>query len=190
MLNSLTCGSLSASSPFSGPRRTMSESFQTPTSMLPFSRKPTPPNICFSSTPLLRAGAWRIRSASAALKAIGHSSLAGAARRSSSEYFIGMGRKDRRSRKRRVAENAGHDQGRQGAGDSAPLRGRGFLVRPGRRVHALLVDGRYAPLAGAGRDADRPGGGVPGPLPLGLLRRPGRSLPGAGGGPGALSAPG
>src|SRR5262249_7510852 len=39
---------------------------------------------------------------------------------------------------------------RQGAGDSAPPGGRACPVRPGRRVHALLVDGRYAPLAGAG----------------------------------------
>src|SRR5262249_39386322 len=55
MSNSLTCGSLSAPPPSSGPRRTMSESFQTPTSSLPFSRRPTPPNIFFSSTPLRRA---------------------------------------------------------------------------------------------------------------------------------------
>src|SRR5262249_48776226 len=77
MSNPLTCGSFSASLASSGPSRPMRESFQTPTSRLPFSRKPTPPNIFFSSTPLLRARAWRIRSASAALKAIGHSSHRG-----------------------------------------------------------------------------------------------------------------
>src|SRR5262245_38071621 len=76
ILNSLTCGSLSASSPSSGPRRTMSESFQTPTSMLPFSRKPTPPNIFFSSTCLRRGIRWRMRSASGSLKAIGHALVA------------------------------------------------------------------------------------------------------------------
>jgi len=45
--NALTFGSNSASSPCSPLRRTISEFFQTPTSMLPFSRKPTPPNIFF-----------------------------------------------------------------------------------------------------------------------------------------------
>src|SRR5262249_13686325 len=55
MSNSLTSGSLSASSPSSGPSRTMSESFQTPTSMLPFSRKPMPPNNFFASIPFRRA---------------------------------------------------------------------------------------------------------------------------------------
>ena len=61
MSNALTCGSSSASSPWSGPSRAMSESFQTPTSMLPFRRKPTQPNIFFSSTPFLRARASRMR---------------------------------------------------------------------------------------------------------------------------------
>ena len=41
----------------------MSESFHTPTSMLPFSRKPTPPNIFFSSTPFFRDKASRMRAA-------------------------------------------------------------------------------------------------------------------------------
>src|SRR5437660_5695377 len=48
----------------------MSESFQTPTSMLPCSRKPTPPNIFFSSTPFLRARASRMRAARVSSKAI------------------------------------------------------------------------------------------------------------------------
>src|SRR6516165_2003191 len=48
----------------------MSESFLTPTSMLPFSRKPIPPNIFFSSMPFFRASPWRMRSASASSKAI------------------------------------------------------------------------------------------------------------------------
>lgn len=41
----------------------MSESFQTPTSMFPFSRKPIPPNIFFSSTFLRRVSVLRMRSA-------------------------------------------------------------------------------------------------------------------------------
>src|SRR3981081_2482891 len=67
-----------------------------PRGALPLRRKPTPPKIFFSSTPFRRATAWRIRLASASLKAIRRSSsLAGAALRSSTEYFIWMGQKDR-----------------------------------------------------------------------------------------------
>jgi uncharacterized protein (TIGR02246 family) len=73
MSNSRTCGSRSASSWLSVPSRAISESFQTPTSMLPWRRKPTPPNIFFSSMFLRQASRCRMRSARASLKAIGHS---------------------------------------------------------------------------------------------------------------------
>src|SRR5262249_3085990 len=60
-----------------------------------------------------------------------------------------------------------------GAGDPAPLSlGHPRPVRPGRRSRALVVDGRCASLAGAGREADRPGGGTPGPFCLGSRRLP------------------
>src|SRR5262249_285710 len=70
MSNSLTCGSRSAALPWSGPRRAMRESFQTPTSRLPWSRTQMPPNIFFSSTPFFRARASRIRAARASLNGI------------------------------------------------------------------------------------------------------------------------
>ena len=54
-----------------------------------------------------------------------------------------MGRKDRTPRQSRAAEDTGHDQGRQGAGDSAPLRGRARLVRPGRRGHRWMDSFRF-----------------------------------------------
>src|SRR5262249_23634359 len=41
-------------------------------SKLPFSRKPIPPNIFFSSMPFFQASPWRMRSASASSKAIGN----------------------------------------------------------------------------------------------------------------------
>src|SRR6516225_4634458 len=69
--NSLTWASFSASSLCSGPSRTSSESFLTPTRRLPFSRKPRPLNIFFSSTPFLRARASRMRAARDSSKAIG-----------------------------------------------------------------------------------------------------------------------
>jgi hypothetical protein len=46
-----------------------------PPSKLPFNRKPTPPNIFFSSMYLRRANASRMRRARASLKAIGDSIL-------------------------------------------------------------------------------------------------------------------
>ena len=55
--DSLTLDSFKAFSPRSGPRRTIKESFQTPTSMLPWSMKATPPNIFFSMTALRWANA-------------------------------------------------------------------------------------------------------------------------------------
>src|SRR4051812_35523083 len=70
MSNGLTCGCRSASSLSSGPSRTQRESFQTPTSRLPLSRKPTPPNIFFSSMLFLRARAPRMRVARDSSKAI------------------------------------------------------------------------------------------------------------------------
>jgi hypothetical protein len=52
------------------------------------------------------------------------------------------------------------------------------------------VDGDYASLAGARRDADRSRYGIAGPLRLGVLRIHRRSLPGSSVGPGALPATG
>src|SRR5262249_35145486 len=46
---------------------------------------------------------------------------AGAAPGSSGEYFIGMGRTHHTTREPTVAEGAGHDKKRQGAGDPVPL---------------------------------------------------------------------
>src|SRR4051794_14484059 len=70
MSNSLTCGSFSASSPSFSPSRTTSDSFQTPTSRLPFSRKPIPPNIFLSSTFFRRASRCRMRPARVSSNAI------------------------------------------------------------------------------------------------------------------------
>jgi Protein of unknown function (DUF1572) len=61
ILNSLTWASCNASSLCSGPTRTSSEFFLTPTSMLPFSRKPTPPNIVYFLTFLGRTSRCRMR---------------------------------------------------------------------------------------------------------------------------------
>jgi 5'-methylthioadenosine phosphorylase len=63
----------------------------------------------------------------------------------------------------------GHDED-EGTRHSAPLPGCERLVRPDRRLHACFLDGRHPPLAGAGRNADRPSGRVPGPVPFRLLR--------------------
>src|SRR5208283_2112327 len=52
------------------PSRTINDSFQTPTSMLPFKKKTMPPNIFFSSMFLRRARASRMRSARIASNAI------------------------------------------------------------------------------------------------------------------------
>ena len=51
-------------------RRAIRESFQTPTSRLPRSRKPMPPNIFFSTMPFLPNSATRIRCARDSLKAM------------------------------------------------------------------------------------------------------------------------
>src|SRR5262249_44721594 len=61
MSNARTCGSSSAASPSSGPRRAMSLSFQTPASALPLMKKQMQPNIFFSSVFLRRARASRMR---------------------------------------------------------------------------------------------------------------------------------
>ncbi len=85
---------------------------------------------------------------------------------------------------------ASHDEGRQGACDFAPLPGSDHVVRPCGRVHAGVVDGRYAPVAGAGQDSDRPGCGVPGPVAFRLLCRLRRASLAGGIRPGALPAAG
>ena len=62
--NGLTCGCNKASSPCSGPRRTINESFHTHTSMLPWNKNAMPPNIFFSTTPWGIPNKWRTRFAS------------------------------------------------------------------------------------------------------------------------------